>query len=64
MGVHRKQRKGGIMHEAILTARRLAKTYVSDGVQTHVLGSVDLDLYDGDFTSVMGPSGSGKSTLL
>ena len=52
------------MHEAILTARRLAKTHVSDGVQTHVLGSVDLDLYDGDFTSVMGPSGSGKSTLL
>lgn len=52
------------MHETILSTRRLAKTYVADGVQTHVLGSVDLDLYKGDFTSVMGPSGSGKSTLL
>lgn len=52
------------MREAILSARRLSKTYVADGVQTHVLGSVDLELYKGDFTSIMGPSGSGKSTLL
>ena len=52
------------MKNAIITARRLAKSYAADGVQTHVLGSVDLDIYDGDFTTVMGPSGSGKSTLL
>ncbi len=52
------------MKNAIITARRLAKSYAADGVQTHVLGSVDLDIYEGDFTTVMGPSGSGKSTLL
>lgn len=52
------------MHETILTARRLSKTYVADGVQTHVLGSVDLELHGGDFMAIMGPSGSGKSTLL
>ncbi len=52
------------MKDAIITARRLAKSYAADGVQTHVLGSVDLDIYEGDFTPVMGPSGSGKSTLL
>ena len=52
------------MRETVLKTRRLAKTYVADGVQTHVLGSVDLELYKGDFTSIMGPSGSGKSTLL
>lgn len=52
------------MQETILTTRRLAKTYVADGVQTHVLGSVDLELYRGDFTAIMGPLGSGKSTLL
>lgn len=52
------------MRETILSTRRLSKTYVADGVQTHVLGSVDLELYRGDFTSIMGPSGSGKSTLL
>ena len=52
------------MKDAIITARRLAKSYAADGVQTHVLGSVDLEIYEGDFTPVMGPSGSGKSTLL
>ena len=52
------------MRETILSTRRLSKTYVADGVQTHVLGSVGLELYKGDFTSIMGPSGSGKSTLL
>ncbi len=52
------------MHETILTARRLSKTYVADGVQTHVLGSVDLELHGEDFMAIMGPSGSGKSTLL
>ena len=30
----------------------------------HALKSVQLDLPDGDYVSVMGPSGSGKSTLL
>ncbi len=52
------------MGEVILEAKRLSKTYVADGVQTHVLGGVDLQLYSGDFTCIMGPSGSGKSTLL
>lgn len=52
------------MRNAILSARQLAKSYAADGVQTHVLGSVDLDIYEGDFTTIMGPSGSGKSTLL
>lgn len=52
------------MRETILSTRRLSKTYVADGVQTHVLGSVDVELYKGDFTAIMGPSGSGKSTLL
>lgn len=52
------------MKNAILSSRSLAKSYAADGVQTHVLGSVDLDLYEGDFTTIMGPSGSGKSTLL
>ena len=52
------------MRETILSTRKLSKTYVADGVQAHVLGSVGLELYQGDFTSIMGPSGSGKSTLL
>ncbi len=50
--------------EPILSAARLAKSYVADGVQTHVLLGVDLEIREGDFTVLMGPSGSGKSTLL
>lgn len=50
--------------DAILSATRLAKSYVADGVQAHVLMSVDLDICEGGFTVLMGPSGSGKSTLL
>lgn len=52
------------MKDAIIAATRLAKSYAADGVQTHVLGSVDLEVYEGDFTVIMGPSGSGKSALL
>lgn len=33
-------------------------------VKVHALGSVDLDLYEGEFVVFLGPSGSGKSTLL
>lgn len=52
------------MKQTILSARGLCKSYAHDGGQNHVLQNVDLDLYEGDFTVVMGPSGSGKSTLL
>lgn len=52
------------MSTPVLTTKELSKTYVADGVQTHVLGSVNISIFEGDFTTVMGPSGSGKSTLL
>ena len=50
--------------QTIIETRSLSKSYAADGVQTHVLSAIDLSLYEGDFTAVMGPSGSGKSTLL
>ena len=52
------------MKEPIIQTERLCKSYAADGVQAHVLSNVDLALYAGDFTAIMGPSGSGKSTLL
>ncbi len=52
------------MPTPLLSVRHLAKSYAADGVQTHVLANIDLDLFAGDFVAVMGPSGSGKSTLL
>lgn len=52
------------MKEPIIQTEWLCKSYAADGVQAHVLSNVDLALYAGDFTAIMGPSGSGKSTLL
>ncbi len=48
----------------ILTAKDLSKTFSNESVQQHVLKNLNLDIYKGDFTVVMGNSGSGKSTLL
>ena len=50
--------------ETILSAKDLSKTFSNESVQQHVLKNLNLDVYKGDFTVVMGNSGSGKSTLL
>lgn len=48
----------------ILSAKGLCKSFAHNGVQNHILTNLDIDIYEGDFTVVMGASGSGKSTLL
>lgn len=49
----------------ILEVKQVNKTYSMDGnANYHVLKNIDLEVYEGEFVSVMGPSGSGKSTLL
>ncbi len=50
--------------EILLKTEKLCKTFSSGGVQQHVLRNIDLELYRGDFTVIMGASGAGKSTLL
>ncbi len=52
------------MKNAILTAKGLCKSFAQGGEQVHVLTQVELELFEGDFTVIMGASGSGKSTLL
>lgn len=52
------------MKTTILKANKLCKSYAHNGEQNHVLSNLDLDIYKGDFTIIMGASGSGKSTLL
>ncbi len=52
------------MKNTILSAKGLCKSYAHNGGQSHILQHIDLDLYEGDFTVIMGASGSGKSTLL
>ena len=52
------------MKKAILSAKGLCKSFAHNGGQIHILSHIDFDLYEGDFTVIMGSSGSGKSTLL
>lgn len=52
------------MKNIIIEANDLCKSYANNGMQNHVLNHIDLEIYDGDFTVIMGSSGSGKSTLL
>ena len=52
------------MKKTILSAKGLSKSFAQNGVQSHILSGLDIDIYEGDFTVIMGASGSGKSTLL
>ncbi len=52
------------MKNTILSAKGVCKSFAHGGGQVHVLSHVDIDLYEGDFTVIMGASGSGKSTLM
>lgn len=52
------------MKNSILSAKEISKSFAHNGGQLHILSHIDFDLYEGDFTVVMGASGSGKSTLL
>jgi putative ABC transport system ATP-binding protein len=50
--------------EPILKAENLWKVYRTGKVDVPALRGVNVDIFPGEFVSVMGPSGCGKSTLL
>ena len=52
------------MKTQILRAVNLCKSFANNGAQNHVLDMINLEIYKGDFTVIMGSSGAGKSTLL
>jgi len=49
---------------AIITTENLSKIYNPETVPVHALRNVNLEIQEGEFTTVRGPSGSGKTTLL
>lgn len=52
------------MKQTLLETENLSKSFSTGGTLQHVLKNIDLKLYRGDFTVIMGASGAGKSTLL
>jgi len=50
--------------EVIIKTDKLSKSFSIGGRQQHILKNLDLEIYKGDFTVIMGSSGAGKSTLL
>ena len=49
--------------EVIIKCRNLSKIYRMGGQDIYALRDMKLDVFRGEYLSVMGPSGSGKSTL-
>ena len=52
------------MKHAILQGKQVSRAFIQGGVRNTVLDRVDVEVYEKDFTIIMGSSGAGKSTLL
>lgn len=52
------------MKKTIIKTDKLCKTFQSGSQEQKVLKDLDIEIYEKDFTVIMGASGAGKSTLL
>lgn len=48
----------------MLKLKNVSKVYRTDTIETMALNTINLEVKQGEFLSIMGPSGCGKSTLL
>ena len=48
----------------LIRTERIVKDYKMGKLFVHALKGIDINVYQGEFVSIMGPSGSGKSTLM
>ena len=52
------------MKKAMIQTSKLCKSFHTGSQDQQVLKNLDIDIYEKDFTVIMGASGAGKSTLL
>lgn len=52
------------MKEKIISVKNLVKSFNNGVTEQTIINNLDLDIYDNDFTIIMGSSGAGKSTLM
>lgn len=50
--------------EIIIKATKLKKSFITGDTEQTIFENLDLNIYKGDFTVIMGSSGAGKSTLM
>jgi putative ABC transport system ATP-binding protein len=48
----------------MIQLKQIEKSYRTDTIETLALNGINLNIFRGEFLSIMGPSGCGKSTLL
>jgi putative ABC transport system ATP-binding protein len=56
--------KVGVLANPIFRTKDLTKIYRTGDVEVRALSGVDMELFEGEMTVLLGPSGSGKSTFL
>ena len=47
----------------VVRTQQVKKIYTMGEIEVHALRGVDMEIYTGEYLSIMGPSGSGKSTF-
>lgn len=52
------------MKEILLQGKEISKVFSAGGKRIPILNQINVEIYKGDFTVIMGASGAGKSTLL